>query len=110
MNEPKILNILNKLGPFALLHLRAWCKRHDRSVIGDHVVPPVGFLLENGNCAVLVDVSDVHASAQAMIQLGRSSEDRERLGNKARDSAWARFHPRVVVPIYEQIYDQILRA
>lgn len=59
---------------------------------------------------MLVDVGDVRASAAAMIQLARSSEDRERLGSKTRDSVWARFHPDVVLPMYENIYTQLLHA
>jgi L-malate glycosyltransferase len=81
-----------------------------KPIIAGRHTPGQSFLLEEGNCGVLVDVGDVQASAEAMIQLARSSEDRERLGGKARDSAWARFHPDVVLPMYEHIYTQLLHA
>jgi hypothetical protein len=54
-----------------------------------------------------VDVGDFCALGAAMIQLARSSEDRERLGNNARVSAWTRFHPDVVLPMYENIYSRL---
>jgi glycosyltransferase involved in cell wall biosynthesis len=81
-----------------------------KPIIAGRNTPGQRFLLEEGNCGVLVDVGDVQASAAAMIQLARSSEERERLGSRARDSAWARFHPDVVLPMYEHIYTQLLHA
>ena len=81
-----------------------------KPIIAGRHTPGQKFLLEGGNCGVLVDVGDIHASAAAMIQLARSSEERERLGTKARNSAWVRFHPDVVLPMYEHIYSQLLHA
>jgi L-malate glycosyltransferase len=81
-----------------------------KPVIAGRHTPGQSYLLEQGNCGVLVDVGDLSALAADMIQLGRSSEDRERLGGKARESAWARFHPDVVLPMYERIYSRLLIA
>jgi glycosyltransferase involved in cell wall biosynthesis len=81
-----------------------------KPIIAGRHTPGQRFLLEEGNCGVLVDVGRVDALAQAMIQLARSSQNRERLGSRARASAWARFHPDVVLPMYEHIYSQLLHA
>src|SRR6202035_2920962 len=79
-------------------------------IIAGRHTPGQRFLLEEGNCGVLVDVGRVDALAQAMIELARSSQNRERLGSRARASAWSRFHPDVVLPMYEHIYSQLLHA
>jgi L-malate glycosyltransferase len=81
-----------------------------KPIIAGRHTPGQSFLLEDGNCGVLVDVGDICELAAAMIQLARSSEDRERLGNNARVSAWTRFHPDVVLPMYEHIYSRLLHA
>jgi glycosyltransferase involved in cell wall biosynthesis len=81
-----------------------------KPIIAGCRTPGQNFLLEDGKCGLLVDVADVHALTAAMIQLAKSSEDRERLGSNARNSAWTRFHPDVVVPMYEHIYTQLLRG
>lgn len=81
-----------------------------KPIIAGLKTPGQSFLLESGNCGSLVNIENPTAIAMAMVQMGKSAEDRKMIGQSAQRSAWSRFHPDVVVPQYEQLYAELLHA
>lgn len=75
-------------------------------ILGD--LPPLRELAEAGG-SVLVDPADPLALAAAMTRLARDQGARLAL-SEAAQAAWrANYHPDVVVPAYEELYDTLLR-
>lgn len=66
-------------------------------------------VVDDGGCGYLVAVGDVDTMAQKGIELGQSSEKRRAMGRAGRLRAEALFHPDIILPQYEDIYEEAVR-
>ena len=67
-------------------------------------------VVEHGVTGFLAEVGDVEAMAAHAVDLGRSREMRVAMGKAGRKAAEKNFHPDIIIPQYEAVYEDALRA
>lgn len=67
-------------------------------------------VVEHGVTGFLAAVGDVDAMAAHAIELGRSREMRAAMGTAGRKAAERKFHPDIIIPQYEAVYEDALRS
>jgi glycosyltransferase involved in cell wall biosynthesis len=65
-------------------------------------------LVDEGVDGLLVPARDPAALAAALARLAREPEERKRMGEKAREKAWARFSAARMAREYQTLYDRLL--
>jgi glycosyltransferase involved in cell wall biosynthesis len=65
-------------------------------------------MVEDGVDGLLVPARDPAALAGALARLARGTDERKRMGEKAREKAWARFSAARMVRDYQTLYERLL--
>jgi len=66
-------------------------------------------LVVDGECGYLFEVGDVEGMASASVRVLSDNLERQRLGKRGREIAVSRFKTDLIIPQYEELYDDVLR-
>jgi N-acetyl-alpha-D-glucosaminyl L-malate synthase BshA len=66
-------------------------------------------LIEHGVDGFLADVGDVETMAALAVEILRDDTRRKEMGKRARQKTIDKYEPAAIVPMYEQLYEKVLR-